>query len=343
MAPRRSEPLAHLGGRLATGLTELSDDLGVLDRSGWWAVVVDFEGSVTCARFADVRPAPLPPPAGSWCGPGPGAWTSSLTHEEYVAAVVTLREAIAAGTVYQANVCRVLRAEVDPSSDGLGLAHAVARGNPAPHGGFLRLPGLDVASASPETYLRRDDDLLTSRPIKGTGRIAPELSSKDEAENVMIVDLVRNDLGRVSRTGTVDVPDLLAVERHPGLVHLVSTVTGRLRPDVGWAEIFAATFPPGSVTGAPKSSALRLIGELENGPRGVYCGAVGWVDADRRTADLAVAIRTFSLRDGILAFGTGAGITWGSDPEAEWRETELKAARLLALAGGADVKDVEEP
>ena len=134
---------------------------------------------------------------------------------------------------------------------------------------------------------------MRSSPIKGTAPVAAELLAKDRAENVMIVDLVRNDLGRVCEWGSVQVPSLLAVEEHPGLVHLVSTVEGRLRPGVGWPELIAATFPPGSVTGAPKLAALDHIARLEPCPRGVYCGAVGWVDADRTEGSLNVAIRTF--------------------------------------------------
>jgi para-aminobenzoate synthetase component 1 len=146
------------------------------------------------------------------------------------------------------------------------------------------------------------------------------------------VDLVRNDLGVVAVPGTVEVPTLCAVEHHPGLVHLVSTVRATLRPDVGWPELLAAAFPPGSVTGAPKSSALTAIAELEPVPRGPYCGAVGWVDADRQEAQLAVGIRTFWAGEGRLHLGVGAGITWASDAAAEWDETELKAARLLTTA-----------
>ena len=162
---------------------------------------------------------------------------------------------------------------------------------------------------------------------------------KDHAENVMIVDLMRNDLSGVCEAGTVRVDDLCAFEEHPGLVHLVSTVSGRVRDRVTWRDIFSATFPPGSVSGAPKSSALTAIGDLEPSPRGPYCGAIGWVDADTDTAELAVGIRTFwSERDAAgqrwLRFGTGAGITWQSDPAGEWAETELKAARLIGLAAG---------
>ncbi len=220
------------------------------------------------------------------------------------------------------------------------LTALLACGNPAPYAGTVRLPGhgVEIATASPELFLRRDGRTVESGPIKGTGRTEADLLEKDHAENVMIVDLVRNDLGRVCATGSVSVPDLCVVEKHPGLVHLVSSVRGRLADGAGWPELFAAAFPPGSVTGAPKSSALRIIAELERGPRGPYCGAIGWVDADRGAASLAVGIRTFWIdRTGpapLLRFGTGAGITWGSDPDREWDETELKASRLLAVASG---------
>ncbi len=163
------------------------------------------------------------------------------------------------------------------------LGAALALGNPAPFSAVVRLPGhgVEVASASPERFLARDGDRVWSSPIKGTAATVDDFLPKDRAENVMIVDLVRNDLGRVCEWGSVQVPALLAVEPHPGLVHLVSTVEGRLRPGVGWAEAIEATFPPGSVTGAPKLAALDHIARLEPIERGVYCGAVGWVDADR--------------------------------------------------------------
>ena len=321
------EACAHFGGRLATGLVDVSDDPAVLDTDGWWAVVVTYEGVVTCARFADVRPAPLP--AVAWAGVD-GGWATSMGRTAYMDAVERIRERIARGDVYQANLCRRLSAPSD--GDVRGLAQVLAEGNPAPYSGFLVVDGLEVATASPELFLRRAGDTVESSPIKGTGRTAADLLPKDEAENVMIVDLVRNDLGRVCATGSIEVASLLEVEEHPGLVHLVSTVRGRLRADVGWPDLLAATFPPGSVTGAPKSSALRILRELEPTPRGPYCGAVGWVDATQRTAELAVGIRTFWKADGQLHFGTGAGITWGSEAAREWDETELKAAHLLALA-----------
>ncbi|MER7899624.1 chorismate-binding protein [Streptomyces sp. NPDC096046] len=332
-------PLARFGDRVATGLLDVTDDPEALESSGFWAVCADFEGRLTCARFAEVRTADVPAAVpGAWCGPAAGDWTSSLDRAAYTAAVRRIRDHIAAGEVYQANLCRVLSAPVLPGADVDALTALLARGNPAPYAGTIRLPGhgVEIATASPELFLRRAGRIVESGPIKGTGRTEADLLEKDYAENVMIVDLVRNDIGRVCATGSVTVPDLCAVEKHPGLVHLVSTVRGELADGAGWAELLGAAFPPGSVTGAPKSSALRIIDALETAPRGPYCGGVGWVDADRGTGELAVGIRTFWIdrADGELRFGTGAGITWGSDPEGEWLETELKAARLLAIASG---------
>ncbi|MEO7979449.1 MAG: chorismate-binding protein [Sporichthyaceae bacterium] len=330
------EPYAWFGGRLATGLVEVSDDLAALDGTGWWAVLLDFEGRVVCARFADVRDAP--PPHGPWPGVRGDAWRSSLDRDGYLGRVAAIRDGVADGDHYQVNLCRVLSAPLSEGADLRGLASLLASGNPAPYAGALRLPSaeVDVVTASPELFLGRDGDRITSGPIKGTAVTAAGLTDKDRAENVMIVDLVRNDLGAVAVTGSVEVPALNAVEQHPGLVHLVSTVAAVLRPDAGWPELLAATFPPGSVTGAPKSSALRAIADLEPAPRGPYCGAVGWVDADRRRATLAVGIRTFwtsgSGAARKLHLGTGAGITWGSDAAAEWDETELKARRLRVVA-----------
>jgi para-aminobenzoate synthetase component 1 len=333
--PSTSQPVpphAWFGGRLATGLVEVTDDVAALDGDGWWAVVLGFEGAVRCARFADVRAQPLP--AAPWPGVPTTAWASSMSREDYVAGVARVREGIAAGDYYQVNLCRVLSAPLPGGADVAGLAGVLARGNPAPYAGVVQLPddGVAVVSASPELFLRRRGAVVESSPIKGTAEVPGGLTGKDRAENVMIVDLVRNDLGAVAVTGSVEVPALCAVEQHPGLVHLVSTVRATLRPDAAWADLLAASFPPGSVTGAPKSSALTAIADLEPVARGPYCGAVGWVDADRQEAALAVGIRTFWVAGGRLHLGTGAGITWGSDADAEWDETELKARRLLSVA-----------
>ncbi len=289
-------PMARFGRLVASDLRDVTGDLSALDSAGFWAVAADFEGRTVCARFGDVReePAYRARPR-AWRGPDPAAWTSSLDRAGYERGVRAIRDRIATGEVYQVNLCRVLSAPLpaDPASGSAGArtartstpsAAVLARGNPAPYAGTIRLPahGVEIATASPELFLRRDGATVESGPIKGTARTAAELLPKDHAENVMIVDLVRNDLGRVCATGTVTVPALCAVEPHPGLVHLVSTVRGELRPGAGWPELFAAAFPPGSVTGAPKLSALRIIDELETAPRGPYCGAIGWVDADRR-------------------------------------------------------------
>jgi para-aminobenzoate synthetase component 1 len=332
-----AEDFAHVGGRLATDLLEIRHDLDGLDDEGFWVVAVSFEGEVTCARFGDVRTAALP--AAAWAAAGDGGWTSSLDRDAYVAAAEEVRRLIADGIVYQVNVCRVLSTP-SRAVDLAGLAATLSREHPSQYPALICLPsvGLQVCSASPELFLSRVQfdgrDVVETRPIKGTGKTPADISPKDYAENVMIVDMARNDLGRIAVTGGVDVPALCEIEAYPGLVHLVSTVRATLAAGVSWAEIFAATFPPASVTGAPKSSALRVIRDLEPVARGPYCGAIGWVDADNRSAALAVGIRTFWLDGGELRFGTGAGITWGSDPQAEWAETELKAELLLAAAGG---------
>jgi para-aminobenzoate synthetase component 1 len=329
--------MAVVGGCLLTGLRDVTDDLTALDAPGHgrWAVVLPFDAPPVCARFDTSTPSP-PWKQRPVARVAPDAWTSSLDQEEFAKGVGAIREAIAAGDVYQVNLCRRLSTAVPPDFDVLALAGALARGNPAPHAATVVLPsaGVAVASASPELFLRRRADLVETRPIKGTAAEGTGFLAKDRAENVMIVDLMRNDLGRVCRYGSVDVPELCREEHHPGLAHLVSTVRARLRPGVGWAELLDATFPPGSVTGAPKLAALQVIRRLEPVPRGVYCGAVGWVDTDTAAGDLNVAIRTFWMEDGHLHLGTGGGITWDSTPDGEWEETELKARRLLAVTAG---------
>jgi para-aminobenzoate synthetase component 1 len=329
-------PVAAVGGRLATGLRDVTSDLAALDGEGFWVVVLPYAGTPVCARFDQVRPM-RGRPARTWVGPRPDQWRTSLDRPAFEAGVRSIRDAIAAGDVYQVNLTRRLSAPLPPDADVLALGTALAGGNPAPHAAVVRLPdhGVHVASASPERFLRRAGRLVESQPIKGTAATTDGFLAKDRAENVMIVDLVRNDLGRVCEWGTVEVPVLCGVEHHPGLVHLVSTVRGQLRADVGWPELLDATFPPGSVTGAPKLAAMTHIVTLEPVERGPYCGAVGWVDADAGTGDLNVAIRTFWFDDGQVHLGTGGAVTWDSDPAGEWQETELKARRLLEVASAS--------
>jgi para-aminobenzoate synthetase component 1 len=331
--------MAVVGGRLLTGLRDVTDDLTALDAPGHgtWVVVLPFAGRPVCLRFDSRGPAATVP--SRFTPVDLRRWTSSLDGEGFGRGVRAVRDAIEAGDVYQVNLCRRLRTPAPTGFDIAGLGAALARGNPAPYAATVVAPRADVgiASASPELFLRRRGDVVETGPIKGTARRGAAFLAKDRAENVMIVDLMRNDFGRVCEYGSVEVVDLCREEHHPGLSHLVSTVRGRLRPGVGWGELLAATFPPGSVSGAPKLAALDVIRRLEPVPRGVYCGAVGWVDAASGGGELNVAIRTFWADEGRLHFGTGAGITWGSDPAAEWAETELKAAHLLALAAGAPV------
>ena len=275
-----------------------------------------------------------------------GRWRSSLGRDAYRARVDAVLERLRAGECYQVNLTR--RLTCDRALDPVALYGALAHRHPAPHTAMLRVPeiadGVSVVSASPEGYLCLRGRSVETRPIKGTAAARATLatSAKDHAENVMIVDLARNDLGRVCAPGSIHVPSLCSVEAHPGLHHLVSTVTGELRAHVGLAALVGATFPPASVTGAPKPRVLQVIEELEPVRRGVYCGAFGWIDTRagdpaQVEADLAVAIRTFTILgrgdDGCTHFGVGGGIVADSTPDAEWDETELKAARLLQLAG----------
>jgi len=341
--------VAIFGNYMATNFVEATADISRLDGDGWWAVTHAFEGDFQAFRFTDLQPLNLEMLSELGHDLNHDAvavhnWTSSMTKAEYVAAVEAIRQDIARGWVYQANLCRVLSAPMKTELNVVALWNLLARHNPAPYLSALQVPAslsglatdVRIVSASPELFLSRKKQTLRSSPIKGTAKVANELLEKDQTENIMIVDLVRNDLGQVCKSGSVKVVDLLRLEQHPGLVHLVSDIEGTLPADTSWSEIFSALLPPGSVSGAPKSSALEVIQRLENGSRGIYCGGFGWVNSDDQTAELAVGIRTFwqETRADVnsLHFGTGAGITWASDPIGEWNETELKAERLLKVA-----------
>jgi para-aminobenzoate synthetase component 1 len=289
------------------------------------------------ARRAFARGAPASEPRASR---QPLRWASSLGRADYEARVDAVVELLRAGECYQVNLTRRLTTHrvVDP----VALYAQLAFRHPAPYAALLRVHEpragrVAIVSVSPERFLRVEGRQLETQPIKGTARAAGALraSAKDRAENVMIVDLARNDLGRVCEPGSIHVPSLFTLEAHPGLHHLVSTVRGTLRADVGTGALVAATFPPASVTGAPKPRVLRAIDDLEPVRRGVYCGGFGWIDTERGEADLAVAIRTFCAFDDRTELGVGAGIVADSSPAAEWEETELKAARLLAAADTA--------
>ena len=275
---------------------------------------------------AETTPSDLAP------GPALQRWRSTLDQTTFEAGVRAIVELIRAGECYQVNFTR--RLESDDPADPVALFSSLVEHNPAPHAAFVRTGDVTIVSASPERFLRRDGRRVETRPIKGTGIDAGRLmtSAKDRAENVMIVDLARNDLGRVCEYGSIEVPELCAVEEHPGLLHLVSTVRGTLRANVGTGALIAATFPPASITGAPKPRVMQAIEDLEPVRRGVYCGAVGWIDEASGSLDLNVAIRTFTMAGGRTFLNVGGGIVADSDPTAEWEETELKAARLLEAA-----------
>jgi len=268
------------------------------------------------------------------------AVSTSLTRDEYLTRVDQVLEHIRAGDCYQVNLTRTLAWDATP--DPLALFGALTVRGPAPHATLVQLPlatgPVAVVSASPERFLSWMGAAVETRPIKGTAAVPDTLarSAKDRAENVMIVDLARNDLGRVCRTGSIHVPALCVTERHPGLAHLVSTVRGERRDDVGLGALLRATFPAASITGAPKPRVLQIIEDLEPVPRGVYCGAVGWIDTARNEGDLAVAIRTFTVAHGRTTLGVGGGIVADSDPEREWDETCLKARRLLRAVGASE-------
>ena len=273
----------------------------------------------------------------------------ALDRASYAKAIETTLEEIAAGNVYQA--CLTRRLERDFTGDAWALHLALRRRNPAPFACFFELPEAAIVGSSPERFLGIDGEgRVESRPIKGTRRRGGDPvqdarerrallgSEKDRAENLMIVDLVRNDLGRVCELGSVEVPELMAVEDYASVFHLVSTVRGRLRRGCDALDALRAAFPPGSMTGAPKLAAMRLLDHLEPVRRGVYSGAIGYLDA-RGGADLAVVIRTVVLAEGRAHLHAGGGIVADSEPDAEWLETLAKARPLLEALEEADRAD----
>lgn len=326
-----SDSMFWKSGILATNVKQVVTKLSEFDpRSGFWAIATTFEGDFLAVEFSQVIESKFP--ESTW-QPITGTWNSSLNQDTYIKCVKTIQAEIANGEVYQVNLCRVLKTKYESSI--AGLFSKILKENPAPQAAYLRLNhsgiSIEIASASPELFISRDGDQIKCSPIKGTNRVA-EFGEKDRAENIMILDLMRNDFGRICQPGSVEVTRLLDIESHPGLFHLVSDVEGKLKNGISWPEIFTQVLPAGSISGAPKSSALKLISKLEKINRGYYCGTFGYIHKDQ--AELSVGIRLFSKIDSTLSFGTGAGITWASDPESEWNETELKANKLIAIASG---------
>lgn len=291
--------------------------------------------------------------------PAPGAPAeSNFTKSEYIAAVERIREHIRAGDTYQTNLTQQLRVDLSRRVTPESIFWRLRRDHPAPFAAFLRRPDSTVISASPERFFRISrNGIIESSPIKGTrGRgltaiedaaLRAELASseKDRAENTMIVDLVRNDLGRVCEFGSVAVEKLCDIEEHPTLFHLVSTVRGKLRNNANPSDILRAVFPCGSITGAPKIRTMQIIEKLETETRGLSMGAIGmrippsWnlenIDLDTEF-DLSVSIRTMVLRDQEAVFNVGGGIVIDSEPEKEFEESLLKAQALLSAIGAAE-------
>ncbi len=282
-----------------------------------------------------------------------GPAVPELDRAAHRAGVERIRELIAAGSVYQANLTFRLRAPCRDPRAPLATFARLQASNPSPYGAYLDLPGLALVSASPETFLEVRGDRVRSRPIKGTTARYPEpaadaasreallASDKDRAELAMIVDLVRNDLGRVCVPGSVDRQPDFAVEGHPTVWHLVGDVRGRLAPGRDVFDLVRAAFPPGSCVGAPKIRAMAELESLERSRRGPYTGAIGWIGFDG-SASLSVAIRTIAFRAGEASFGVGGGIVYDSVPDAEWEEAVLKG-RALALALAAPPQERPRP
>jgi len=262
--------------------------------------------------------------------PSFGALVPDDDAAHHMARVEKIRDYLAAGDVYQVNLARRHVARIHAPGDALALYRVLADVAPAPYGALIEADGLTVISGSPERFLASAGDRIETRPIKGTRERGPgaaeELAAapKDAAEHLMIVDLERNDLGRIAETGSVRVDELGYVVELPALYHKVSRVSAKPRAGVGYAALLRATFPGGSITGAPKVRAMELIDELEPARRGPYCGAFGYFGA-AGAFDLAIAIRIGVLRSNELRIHVGGGIVTDSDPVAELAETELKA------------------
>jgi para-aminobenzoate synthetase component I len=272
----------------------------------------------------------------------PGVARARHDPDEYAELIERCRDAIREGDAYQ--LCLTTRFEVEGDFDPLVTYAALRRRSPSHHGGLIRAGDVALLSSSPERFLEVDDGMVRTHPIKGTrprgadaeadAALAAELESspKERAENVMIVDLMRNDLARVCDPGTVAVDRLLEVESYPSVHQLVSTVTGRLRAGTTVGDLWDAAFPAGSMTGAPKLSAMTILNALERRPRGVFAGAFGRVGADG-ALDLAMVIRSIVVHPSGAYVGAGGGITWGSEALAEVAEVGIKATAPLAALG----------
>jgi para-aminobenzoate synthetase component 1 len=325
------------GRRAAARAAEVRERLHAARSGGPGAIAV-------AGMTLPMRPPPAPtfPVEDGWWDASL-ALSSSFTHSDYLAAVARVREYIFAGDIFQANLSQRFEAPLDEPT--WTLYRRLRTRNAAPFAAYLDFPDGVVLSASPERFLRVDaGGHVETRPIKGTRPrgVGPEhdsalgvalaVSPKDQAENLMIVDLMRNDLSRVCAPGTVRVAELFGLEHYATVHHLVSTVVGDLTPGTDGLDLLRASFPGGSITGAPKVRAMEIITELEPSERGVYCGAIGYWSVTG-TLDSSISIRTMVAVAGRVYFSAGGGIVADSDPEQEYRETLDKARGMIdALA-----------
>ncbi|WP_269538800.1 aminodeoxychorismate synthase component I [Cerasicoccus fimbriatus] len=266
-------------------------------------------------------------------------FTANRSRENYTQSVSAIRESIAAGDIYQANLAQFFSTPF--LGDSSTLYNRLRRHNPAPYSIYLDQGSRQILSSSPEMFLRVEGGRIITRPIKGTrprgetpaeddaSRDALLESAKERAELLMIVDMERNDLGRIAEFGSVKVNKLYQVESYATVHHLIGEVEAQLKPGVTLADLLRATFPGGSITGAPKLMAMEIIAHQEPSPRDVFCGAIGWLGFNG-DIDLNIAIRTITCQEGRADFGVGAGIVWDSEPEAEYEETLHKAKALFA-------------
>ncbi|APX85548.1 aminodeoxychorismate synthase, component I [Methylorubrum extorquens] len=289
--------------------------------------------------FADWLAAPSEP-LPKWTG-APLTWRSNFSRQTYEAAVEKVQDYIRAGDIYQANIAQRFAAGLPPGFDPFAFYRRLRETNPATFGAYLDFDGLTVASSSPERFLKLEGRAVETRPIKGTvardpdpardAEIAAALQAnpKERAENIMIVDLLRNDLSRVCEPGSVRVPTLCGLESYAGIHHLVSVVTGTLREGSDALDLIQKTFPGGSITGAPKLRAMDIITEIETDARELYCGAIGALGFDG-SLDTSIAIRTVFMAKGQAVLQAGGGVTLLSEPGPEYEETLTKAARVFA-------------
>jgi para-aminobenzoate synthetase component 1 len=271
-------------------------------------------------------------------------WQSNFTREAYEQAIARTVDYVLAGDIFQANITQTFSAHIPPGFDALAFYRVLRAKNPATFAAFLNYDGIQIASSSPERLLSLDGARAEARPIKGTRRRDPDpardasliasltSSRKDRAENVMIVDLLRNDLSRVSKPGSVKVPVLCGLESYANVHHLVSVIVSELKDGLGPRDVLAAAFPGGSITGAPKIRAMEIIAEIEAAPRGVYCGSIGYIGFNGR-ADFNIAIRTAQFAGGMARVQGGGGITARSDPASEYEESLTKVKRVMEAFG----------